>query len=258
MSTPSARPVDIETRGKVLLITINRPEARNAIDLATATALEAAMRQLDTDPALTVGVLTGAGGTFCAGMDLKAFLRGETPTLESTGFAGFVEAPPAKPLIAAVEGFALGGGFEIVLACDLVVAARSASFGLPEVERGLVAGAGGLMRLPRRIPHQLAMELALTGRRFSAEEAHAAHLVNVLCDEGTVLDGALALAGRIANNAPLAVRASKQIMTASRLWTDHEEFDLQRQISRPLAGSADAHEGATAFAQKRAPAWTGA
>ena len=249
--------VDIDVREKVMVITIDRPEARNAIDLATAEALQLAMQRLDADPNVAVGVLTGSGGTFCAGMDLKAFLKGERPTLNGSGFAGFVEAPPRKPLIAAVEGFALGGGFEIVLACDLIVAARSATFGLPEVKRGLVAGAGGLMRLPRKVPQPLAMELALTGRRLTAEEAHAVHLVSRLVDDGQAVDRAVELAQEIAENAPLAVQASKRILADSRLWPDDEEFELQRQISRPLSTTSDAREGATAFAEKRRPVWTG-
>lgn len=257
MTSRANGPVNIAVREKVMVLTIDRPEARNAIDVATAEALHLAMQRLDADPAVTVGVLTGSGGTFSAGMDLKAFLRGERPTLEGAGFAGFVGAPPRKPLIAAVEGFALGGGFEIVLACDLVVAARSATFGLPEVKRGLVAGAGGLMRLPRKVPQPLAMELALTGRRLTAEEAHAVHLVSRLVDDGQAVDCAVQLAQEIAENAPLAVQASKRILVESRLWTDDEEFDLQRQISRPLSTTSDAREGATAFAEKRRPAWTG-
>ena len=248
--------VDVDIRDKVMVITIDRPEARNAIDLATAEALQRAMRRLDADQRVAAGVLTGSGGTFCAGMDLKAFLKGERPTLDGSGFAGFVETPPNKPLIAAVEGFALGGGFEIALACDLIVAARSATFGLPEVKRGLVAGAGGLMRLPRKVPQPLAMELALTGRRLTAEEAHAVHLVSRLVDDGQAVDRAVQLAQEIAENAPLAVQASKRILADSRLWTDDEEFELQRQISRPLSTTSDAREGATAFAEKRRPVWT--
>lgn len=250
--------VDVDVRDKVMVITIDRPEARNAIDLATAEALQLAMQRLDADQNVAVGVLTGSGGTFSAGMDLKAFLRGEArPTLEGSGFAGFVETPPRKPLIAAVEGSALGGGFEIVLACDLIVAARSATFGLPEVKRGLVAGAGGLMRLPRKVPQSLATELALTGRKLPAEEAHAVHLVSLLVDDGQAVDRAVQLGQQIAENAPLAVQASKRIIADSRLWSDDEEFKLQQQISRPLSTTSDAREGATAFAEKRRPVWTG-
>jgi enoyl-CoA hydratase len=164
--------VRVESDGDVLVITIDRPEARNAVNLTVAEGIAAALDRLDSDAELRVGILTGAGGTFCAGMDLKAFVAGERPYVAERGFAGIVQGPPRKPIIAAVEGWALAGGFEIALACDLIVAARDARFGIPEVKRGLVAAGGALIRLPRRIPYHVAMELALTGDPVGAERAY--------------------------------------------------------------------------------------
>ncbi|MGW4804559.1 crotonase/enoyl-CoA hydratase family protein [Kitasatospora sp. NPDC004272] len=241
----------------VAVITINRPEARNAVDRAVAEGVAAALDVLDARDDLTVGVITGTGGTFCAGMDLKAFLRGERPVVEGRGLAGLTEAPPAKPLIAAVEGHALAGGCEIVLACDLVVAAEDARFGLPEVKRGLVAAAGGLMRLPERIPRQVAMELALTGGFLDAPRAHALGLVNRLTANGGALAGARALAAEIAANGPLAVRATKRIVTEAPGWPAAERWRRQRALIDPVFASEDAKEGPRAFAEKRAPRWTG-
>ncbi|MFE1317284.1 crotonase/enoyl-CoA hydratase family protein [Kitasatospora phosalacinea] len=241
----------------VAVITINRPEARNAVDRAVAQGVAAALDELDARDDLTVGVITGAGGTFCAGMDLKAFLRGERPVVEGRGLAGLTEAPPAKPLIAAVEGHALAGGCEIVLACDLVVAAEDARFGLPEVKRGLVAAAGGLLRLPERLPRQVAMELALTGAFLDAPRAHALGLVNRLTGSGGALAGARALAAEIAANGPLAVRATKQIVTEAPCWPAAERWQRQRALIDPVFASEDAKEGPRAFAEKRAPRWTG-
>ncbi len=253
-----ASPVRTERHGGVLVMTIDRPWARNAIDTRTAEQLAEAMVLLDEDPVLVAGVLTGAGGTFCAGMDLKAFLRGERPSIGARGFAGFVEQPPDKPLIAAVEGYALAGGFEMVLACDLVVAARDAQFGLPEVQRGLVAAAGGLVRLPRRVPYHLAMQWALTGERVPAPRAAELGLVNRLADSGNALAEALDLATVISLNGPLAVRATKKVIVSAPDWTGAEAFDRQREITEPVRASADAQEGARAFAEKRAPRWQGA
>lgn len=249
--------VRTEQHGHVLVITIDRPEARNAIDLATAEGIAAALDVLDADPALRVGVLTGAGGTFCAGMDLKAFGRGERPVVPGRGFAGLVEAPPATPLIAAVEGYALAGGFEIALACDLIAAADDARFGLPEVRRGLTAAAGGLFRLPRRIPYHLAMELVLTGRMWPATEAQEAGLVSRLAEPGRALDVALELAEQIAANAPLALVASKRVIAESAGWPLAEAFARQEEYVDPVRRSADAKEGARAFVEKRAPQWEG-
>jgi len=212
---------------------------------------------LDSDPTLAAAVLTGAGGTFCAGLDLKAFLAVEKPSVGARGFAGIVEKPPVKPVVAAVEGTALAGGFEIVLACDLVVAAEDARFGLPEVKRGLVAAGGGLMRLSRRAPFHLAMEWALTGESIPADAAARAGLVNRLVPPGTALTEAVDLARSVARNRPLAVAATKRILLESRDWTVAEEFERQRAITLPVRESADAREGALAFKEKREPQWTG-
>ncbi|TNC26536.1 crotonase/enoyl-CoA hydratase family protein [Amycolatopsis alkalitolerans] len=246
-----------EQHGRVLVITINRPRARNAINAAVTEAVAAGLDRLDEREDLSLGVLTGAGGTFSAGMDLKAFLDGESVSIPGRGLAGMTERPPRKPMIAAVEGYALAGGCELVLACDLVVAAEDARFGIPEVKRGLVAAAGGLMRLPRRIPPHLAMEYALTGDFFSAPDAHRYGLVNHLTPPGDALAGALALAERITANAPLAIQATKEVITRSADWHGDEAFTRQQPIVRAVFESADAREGARAFAEKRAPEWRG-
>jgi enoyl-CoA hydratase len=248
--------VDVDVDGATLVIAINRPAARNAIDLEAAEAIAAAVDRLDDDPALRVAVLTGRGGTFCAGMDLKSFSRGERPTLPGRGFAGLTEQAPTKPLIAAVDGYALGGGFELVLSSDLVVASADAQFGLVEVKRGLVAAAGGLMRLPRRIPYHHAMDLVLSGRLMTGTQAYELGLVNRIADPGASLDTAMELAGEISANGPLAVQASMRIIRESRTW-GADEFALQREISEPVMTSRDAAEGARAFAEKRAPQWAG-
>jgi enoyl-CoA hydratase len=247
----------VEQRGRTLLVTINRAAARNAIDAAVTRGIAAALDELDARTDLSIGVLTGAGGTFCAGMDLKAFLRGEDVTLPGRGLGGMTEAPPRKPMIAAVEGYALAGGCELVLSCDLVVAAEDARFGIPEVKRGLVAAGGGLLRLPRRIPQQVAMEYALTGDFFSAADARRYGLVNHVTKPGEALSCALRLAERITANAPLAVAATKEIIVRSADWTSDEAFARQAEIMKPVFESADAREGAQAFAQKRTPVWRG-
>jgi enoyl-CoA hydratase len=241
---------------RVLVITINRPEAKNAVNAAVSRGLAEAMDRLDEDTGLSVGVLTGAGGTFSAGMDLKAFARGENVVVAGRGM-GFTERPPAKPLIAAVEGFALAGGTELALATDLIVASTDAVFGIPEVKRGLVAGGGGLLRLPQRIPYAIAMELALTGDNLPASRAHELGLVNVLAEPGKTLDAARELAGRITANGPLAVAATKRIVTESRGWHPDVMFREQVKILAPVFMSNDAKEGAIAFAEKRPPKWTG-
>lgn len=254
----STQPVLVRSQGCIQIITINRPEVRNAINKDVAFALNNALAGLDAREDLHIGIITGAGGNFCAGMDLKAFAQsGNEPVVEGFGFAGVCEAPPKKPLIAAVEGYAVAGGCEIALSCDLIVASHEAKFGLPEVKRGLVASAGGLMRLPYRLPYAVAMEIAMTGEPISAVQAHAFGLVNRLADPGGVLDAALRLAEQIDANAPLAVAASKRILAASRTWSDQEMFHLQRPIARAINSSADALEGARAFAEKRPPAWSG-
>jgi len=249
-------PVLTEVRGNVLIVTLNRPEAKNAANKALAEGVAAAMDRLDSDNDLRVGIITGAGGTFCSGMDLKGFLAGETPQIPGKGFAGLTEAPPAKPLIAAVDGYALAGGFEIALACDLIVANKDSKFGIPEVKRGLAAAAGGLVRLPRQIPQRLAMELALTGEFVSAQRAYEMGLINRVV-EGVALDGALQLAEVISANGPLAVAASKQVIREQQDWSQAEQWKNQYALTAKVFTSSDAREGAAAFAQKRAPNWTG-
>ncbi len=247
----------VERRGGVQVITLNRPEARNALNAAVAAAVAAAVDELDADDDLRVGVLTGAGGTFSAGMDLKAFMRGEIPSIEGRGLCGITQTPPRKPLIGAVEGWALAGGFELLLACDLIVASETARFGVPEVKRALVAGAGAAFLLSRRVPQALALELLLTGEPISAARAAEMGLVNKVVPEGTALDAAVAMAEGIAANGPLAVAVTKQIARATFDWTVQEGWDKQDEIMRPVFLSEDAMEGATAFAEKRAPVWKG-
>jgi len=247
----------VEHRNGIAIITINRPQARNAVNRAVTLGVAAAVDELDDRPDLTVGILTGAGGTFSAGMDLKAFLAGEDVGLAGRGLAGICQRPPRKPMIAAVEGWALAGGCEIALACDLIVAAENATFGIPEVKRGLVAGAGGLLRLPRRLPQAVAMELALTGDPLPALDAHRYGLVNAVTAPGGALDGALALAARITPNGPLAVAASREILANATDWSLEEGFVRQEAIVARIVASADAREGALAFAEKRPAQWTG-
>lgn len=250
--------VRIEESNGILLVTINRPESRNAINYDTAVQLAHAFERLDADPNLRLGILTGAGKGFSAGMDLKDFAKSRIrPRVGNRGFAGLNEAPPAKPLIAAVEGFALAGGFEMVLACDMVVAAKDAKFGLPEVKRGLVPGSGGLLRLPRRLPQPVAMEMVLTGDMFTAERAYQFGLVNELTEPGQALEAAMALAQRISENGPLAVQAAKKIMAASLDWPQQEMFARQAPLMKHIFESEDAREGALAFAEKRKPVWQG-
>jgi enoyl-CoA hydratase len=252
-----AEPVLVERRGHIQVITISRPEVRNALDGASARALAAAADELDADDDLRVGVLTGAGGTFCAGMDLKGWMRGDKPMIEGRGFGGITITPPRKPLIAAVEGYALAGGFELMLACDMVVAAESSRFGVPEVKRSLVPGGGAALLLPRRIPFAVAMELLLTGDQVSAARAAELGLVNRIVPDGTALDGAIALAEVIAANGPLAVAATKEIARSQADWTVAEGWNRQEALYKPVFASADAREGAAAFAEKRAPVWRG-
>lgn len=247
----------VDASDGILVMTLNRPHVRNAIDAALAIALAHALERLDQDSSLRCGVLTGAGGTFSAGMDLKSFLRGEPREVEGRGFAGLTEAPPRKPLIAAVEGAALAGGCEMVLACDLVVAAANARFGLPEVKRGLIAGSGGLIRLPRRIPPQIALEHALTGEDLPATEAFRWGLVNRLTPPGEALAAATALAARVAQNAPLAVSFTKHLLWGAGEWSSAEAWQRQREMLETVVASEDAQEGAAAFVEKRPPRWRG-
>ncbi len=249
--------VAVERRGAVLVLTIDRPAQRNAVNRAVSLAMAAALDDLDADPTLRVGIVTGAGGNFCSGMDLKAFVDGERPELEGRGFAGVTERGSIKPLIAAVEGFALAGGCELALACDLIVAGEGAVFGLPEAARGLVAGSGGLVRLRERIPPAIALEYALTAKRMDAATAHRWGLVNRLAPAGGALDAALALADKIAANAPLSIAASKAIMAAAPDWPVAERWERQRPMVEAVLASDDAQEGARAFAEKRAPTWSG-
>lgn len=250
--------VELRDVGSARVITLNRPAQRNAVDAATATLLETAVKELDADTSISVGILTGAGGYFSAGMDLKAFTRGEVPVTSEGGFAGFVRRPPEKPIIAAVEGWALAGGCELALACDLIVASADARFGLPEVKRGLVAGGGGLIRIASSLPHQRAMELILTGEPITAAEASSLGLVNRVAAPGSALDVALELAATIAENGPLALRVSKSIALNASDYLSPAKYDEQRSSARQVFDSADAMEGALAFAEQRKPKWVGA
>lgn len=247
----------VEAANGVLIVTINRPEAKNAMTKAAAEGIAAAMDQLDSDSSLSVAIITGAGGTFCSGMDLKGFLRGERPTVEGRGFGGLTERGPKKPVIAAIDGYALAGGMELAMACDLIVANAGAKFGIPEAKRGLAAGAGGLIKLPRQIPPRIAMELALTGDFIDARRAYELGFVNRITD-GPSIDAARELATRIAENGPLALIASKGVIRASHTWTDAEMWEKQQAYIAPVFASNDAKEGALAFAEKRKPNWTGA
>jgi enoyl-CoA hydratase len=247
----------IEVGAGIAVLTINRPAARNAVNGAVAAGIAGAIGELGSRKDVCVLILTGAGGTFSAGMDLKGFLSGDNPVAGGRGFGGLTEQPPDKPIIAAVEGYALAGGFELALACDLIVASEDAWFGLPEVTRGLVAGAGGLLRLHRRIPYHIAMEIALTGARVPAARLRDAGLVNRLVPAGEALAAARELATSIAANAPMALAASKRIIVESAEWPAAHAFARQAEIAAPVFGSKDAMEGAAAFAEKRAPAWRG-
>jgi enoyl-CoA hydratase len=255
--TTTTELVVVERHDPVLTITINRPAQKNAINYDVAVQLAAALDLLDADPELSVGVLTGAGGIFSAGMDLKAFSEGHMPVVPGRGFGGLTRAVVRKPLIAAVEGWALGGGFEMVLACDLIVAAEDARFGFPEVTRGIVAAEGGLVRLPHRLPHHVAVRVLLTGEPLLATQAKEFGLVNELTASGGALDGAHELAQHAAKNAPLALAAVKEVLRATQGLDDSDAFKRQDEITSGLASSEDAHEGAMAFVEKRAPVWHG-
>jgi len=246
-----------ERRERVLLITLNRPDARNAVNAAVAAGIAAALDELDEAAELSVGVLTGAGKGFCAGMDLKAFVAGESPHFGDRGFAGITRRAAVKPLVAAIEGFALAGGLEVALACDLIVAASGARLGIPEVKRSLVAAGGALLRLPRSLPRNVATELALTGDPIDAERAYQLGLVNRLAEPGHALAIALELAETIAAGGPLALAATKRILAESVDWPESEFFARQGEIAGPVMFSEDAREGARAFAERRAPVWRG-
>jgi enoyl-CoA hydratase len=253
----TSAPVLTERRGNVLLITLNRPEVRNAVNAALAAGVAAALDELDADAELAAGVLTGTGGFFSAGMDLGAFVRGESAWFGDRGFAGITQRASAKPLIAAIEGFALAGGMEIALSCDLIVAARGARMGIPEVKRSLVAAGGALLRMPRRMSYHVVMELALTGDPLPAERFQEHGLVNRVVEPGTAVDAALELAEALAKNAPLALVATKRILQEQFDWKSDEMWDRQAAISGPVFASEDAREGSAAFKEKREPVWKG-
>jgi enoyl-CoA hydratase len=257
MTGAAADCVLVEDHHATRVIRINRPHVKNAIDFDTAQRIEQAVDEFEQRRDLRVLILTGSHEVFCSGMDLNAFVRGERPSTAKRGFAGFVEMPTAKPTIAAVDGPAVGGGFEIALACDLIVAGETATFGLPEVRRGLVAGGGGLLRLPERVPLGRALQLALTGERISAAVAERWGLLNAVVPAGAALEEAIRLASLIAANGPLAVAASKQILRASSHWPPQDSFSNQRSISEPVRASQDAMEGARAFLERREPVWNG-
>jgi enoyl-CoA hydratase len=251
--------VEFEAQGRVLLIRINRPDARNAVNADVASGLEAALDRLEDDPELWVGVLSGQGPVFCAGADLKAIASGGGGGLSTArgGFAGFVRRARTKPVIAAVDGPALAGGCEITLACDLLVASRAAAFGLPEVKRSLVAGAGGVFRLPRKLPANIAMEIVLTGDPITAERAYEFGLVNQLVDPGHAVTAALALAERICANAPVAVRESRAIVLAADTTDDDTLWSMSAKAMGKVMKTEDFAEGPRAFIEKRPPVWKG-
>ena len=251
--------IDYETRGHIAVLTINRPEARNAVNDVVASGMEAALDQMEADDQIWVGVLAGNGSVFSAGADLKAIASGKAGGLVTKrgGFAGLVARDRTKPLIAAVDGPALAGGTEIVLACDLVVASSAARFGVPEVKRSLVAAAGALFRLPQKLPANIAAEALLTGDPISAERAHHFGLVNELCEPGTALDTAIALAERIATNAPLAVQESLAAMRSTQGVDDETAFRMSSEAMARLASTEDFAEGPLAFIEKREPQWKG-
>lgn len=255
--SPETTELSVQRRERVLIITMNRPEKRNAMNGTMARALAAAVDELDGDPELSIGILTGAGGSFSAGMDLSGFLTGDFPEVPGRGLGGITLTPPATPLIAAIEGYALAGGLELALACDMIVASRDARFGLPETRRGLIAGSGGLLRLPQRIPPAVAMEFALTGETFDAPRAAALGLVNSLTEPGGALAGALELAARVSANGPMATRITKEIITQAPEWDARDRWAHQQRLLDEVFASHDAHEGAQAFVEKRTPNWMG-
>ncbi len=245
-----------EVEDGVLIVTMNRPEAKNAMNKGQCEGIAAAMDRLEADNDLRCAILTGAGGTFCSGMDLKGFLRGERPSIEGRGFGGLTEWTPSKPVIAAVDGYALAGGMELALSCDLIVANANSKFGIPEAKRGLAAAAGGLIKLPRQIPPRIAMELALTGDFIDAQRAYELGFINRIV-EGPAIEGAKELARAVAANGPLALIASKKVIRDSHTWTDEEMWKKQGAIVNSVFASEDAREGAAAFAEKRKPNWKG-
>lgn len=251
--------VDFEQRGGIAVITINRPEARNAINGDVAAGIEEAIDKLEADESIWLGILTGVPPVFCAGADLKAINSGNAGGLSTKkgGFAGFVQRERTKPVIAAVDGPALAGGTEIVLAADLVVASTTATFGIPEVKRSLVAAAGGLFRMGRKIPLNVTMELALTGDPIDASRAHHFGLVNRLVEPGQALDAALELADQITANAPIAVRESRKVVLEATMADDEVGWKMSAEGMAKAMASEDLSEGLTAFIEKRPPVWKG-
>jgi enoyl-CoA hydratase len=255
--------IDYTKLGNVAVVTINRPDARNAVNTAVAQGIEEAVDRLEADDEVWVGILTGArtgkGYIFCAGADLKQMSADPGGMMtERGGFGGFVRRERTKPIIAAVDGPALAGGTELAIACDLIVASRTAVFGIPEVKRNLVAAAGGLFRLPRKLPRNVAMELAITGRLdFPAERAHQFGMVNVLCEEGQALEAAKRLAAQICENAPLAVRESRRIVLEATDQPDEVGWRMSNEGIAKMFGTEDFNEGLAAFVEKRAPRWKG-
>lgn len=251
-------PVIVEMSDGIVQVTLNRPDRRNALTGEMARIVACALDELDRRADLRVAIVTGVEGVFSSGMDLNAYLAGDRPSVPGRGLMGFAERAPAKPVIAAVEGWALAAGFELALACDLVVSGEGAVFGLPEAKRGLVAAGGGLVRLAQRVPYAVALEIALTARHFGAAEAHGLGIVNRVVPDGAALAEAHKLAEQIVGNAPQSVRVSKEIIRLARTWPTEQDFAVQRALLEPLVGSPDTIEGARAFAEKRPPVWQGA
>lgn len=257
MADQNEEVLKVDVREHVMVLTLNRPQAKNAFNAALSQALSDALDRLDEDPQLRVGVLTGAGGSFSAGMDLKALLTGEQSFTKKRGGFGIMTKPPDKPLIAAIEGYAVAGGLELALCCDLIVAASDAKVGLPEVKRGLVAVGGALFRLPKRIPYHVVMELALTGENQPVDRFLQLGLITKVVPPGQAVEAAIALAQTIAANAPLSITATKQILQHAYDWTEEEAWPLHRKMAQKALSSKDSREGARAFAEKRPPVWKG-